>query len=240
MSLSIESRQVGDVSVLKCIGRITQGAESAVLEQQLDGLVTRAPYIVLDLSAVDFVDSSGLGLLVRYHMRTRAADGHLKLCSVTPRTAEILRMTNLTSVFELHVSADDAIAASYRPAASGSTPYRFATDILCVDRSVDVQCYVREMLAQAGYGIMTAGNLPDALTLLQATRPKVVIVSAELRASRQTQTAERFNQIADTCRVVELPPGFSHDEAGDAGTRLIEQVRAVVGEPGRTRGTKTS
>jgi anti-sigma B factor antagonist len=230
MPLSVQTRRVGDITVLKCAGRIVEGAESAELQRHLNEEIAHDPFIILDLGGVDFLDSSGLGLLVRFHTRTRAAQGHLKLCAVPPRVAEILKMTRLAAIFESYATDDAAIAASYQPASSGTTPYRFNTDILCVDKSVDVQHYVREVLAQAGYGVMTAGNLSDALILLQATRPKAVIIGADLRASRSTQTGERFNQLADGLPVVDLPGEFSHADAGEAGRRLVEQVRAVAGE----------
>lgn len=229
MPLSVQSRRVGDITVLKCSGRIVEGAESAVLQQHLDDAIAYDPFTVLDLGGVDFLDSSGLGLLVRFHTRTSAARGHLTLCSVPARIAEVLRLTRLAAVFESYATEAEAIAASYQPSRTGIKPFRFNTDILCVDKSADVLCYVREVLAQAGHGVMTVDNLPDALILLQVSRPKVVVIGADLHASRSTQAAERFNRLADAHAVVELPRAFSHDDAGDAGPRLIEQVRAAIG-----------
>ena len=68
---------------------------------------------------------------------------------------------------------------------------------------------MREVLGQAGYGVLTAGNLPDGLILLQATRPRLLIVAGALRATRDTHTAEKFNRLADATNVVELPSTFS-------------------------------
>jgi anti-sigma B factor antagonist len=231
MALSLQSRVVGDVTVVTCHGRIVEGVESAPLQKLLADLVASPnPYIVLDFGGVDFIDSAGLGLLVRFLTRTRAAGGHLALCAVPAKVSEVLRMTRLAAIFESYASEAEAIAASYRSASSAGAPSRFSTDILCVDKSVDVQCYVREVLAQAGYGVLTAGNLPDALVLLQAARPKVVVIGAELRSLRNTQTAERFNGLADARPVVELPSGFSKDDAGIASRRLLDQIRSVAGE----------
>ena len=230
MSLLVESRLVGDVTVVACRGRIVEGAESAPLQRKLDDVIASPdPYIVLDLGGVEFIDSAGLGLLVRYLTRSRSARGHLTLCAVPPKISDVLRMTRLKAVFEAHDSEAEAIAASYRPTPVAGAPYRFSTDILCVEQSVDVQCYVRELLAQAGYGVLTAGNLPDGLILMQAARPKVLVIGADLRTARNTATAQRFNSLADAHRVVELPAAFSRDDAGDAGERLLAEVRAVLG-----------
>jgi anti-sigma B factor antagonist len=228
MSLEVQSRLVGDVTVVTCRGRIVEGAESAPLKQTFDKVFDSPdPYVVLDLDGVEFIDSAGLGLLLRYLARSRAVRGHLVLSSVQPKVSEVLRISRLKSVLESYDSAADAIAASV----DGSS--RVSTDILCVEQSVDVQCYVRELLAREGYGVLTAGNLPDALILLQAARPKVLVIGADLHAARNTGTAERFNSLANAHPVVELPAEFSRDDAGDAGQRLLAQVRAAVtGERG--------
>ena len=226
MPISLESRRVGDITVVTCSGRIVEGAESIALGQFLDDLVPFGPNLILHLGGVDFIDSSGLGLLVRYTTRTRQAHGHFKLCALSSKTAEVLRITHLDKVFEAYALEADAIAAFYERASSSTGSTRLHTDILCVDASMDVQALVRELLAQAGYGILTAGNLPDALILLQATRPKLVIIGSQLRAARNTGTAEKFNRLADAVAVIELPEDFSRLDAGEAGNHLLDQVRA--------------
>lgn len=229
MLLSVQSRRVGHITVVKCTGRITEGPESTVLKQQLDSLFEENPYVVLDLGDVQFIDSSGLGLLVRFLTRSKAVQGHLTLCSVPHKVSEVLRISGLKAIFESYDTEAEAIAASYRPARSAQAPYRFKTDVLCVDRSSDVLSYVREVLGQAGYGVLTTGVLPDALILLQAAQPKVVIIGADLRSQRNTWTAQRFNSLADTTAVIELPAEFSRTDAGDAAQRLLDQVGAVIG-----------
>jgi len=234
VALSIESRRIGDITVVSCTGRIVEGAESAALREKLDGLIPHDPFIVLNLGGVDFLDSSGLGLLVRFLTRTRAAQGHFKLCSLPARITEVLRLSRLTSIFDAYDSEADAVTACCQPVQSGVS-HRFSTDILCVEKSHDLQHYLREMLMQAGYGVMTTGNLHDALILLKAARPRVVVLSATLRASRESHAAETFNRLVHADTVVELPAGFSSDDAGAAAERLLEQVRAIVGENGGVR-----
>jgi len=104
-----------------------------------------------------------------------------------------------------------------------------AANILCVETSADVLAYVRELLRQAGYAVVTTGNLPDALTLLTATRPKLVVIGAELRATRNTRAADTFNRMADALPVIELPANFSSDDAGVAGSRLLSHVQTIIG-----------
>lgn len=224
---SLQSRRVGDITVVKCRGRIVEGAESAVLHQHLADWLPHEPWIVLDLGEVHFIDSSGLGLLVRFLSRTRTAQGDLKLCAVPAAVAEVLRITKLRTILESHESEADAISALYQRRTSVDALDYFNPEVLCVEKSEDVLAYVGELLRQAGYGVITSGNLPDALILLKATQPKVVVISAELR-SASTWTGEAFNGLADARAVVELPADFSSHDAGHSGGRLLDQIRVVL------------
>lgn len=235
MSLLLQSRRVGDIAVVQCSGRIVEGADAAALQQHVNQLFPYGPaYVILDLGEVDFIDSSGLGCLVRLLTRTQAAGGNVKLCAVSAKIGEVLKMTRLTTIFESYESEVDAVAAFYQRGTGAGAVSRFKTDILCVEGSDDVLAYVRELLGQSGYGVMTARNLPDALTLLQATRPKLVVISAELRAARNTRTAQTFNGLADALSVVELPADFSSHDAGEAARRLLEQVCDAIGQSPRS------
>lgn len=231
MSLSLQARQVGEIVVIRCRGRIVEGPEASALRQHVGDVLRDAPFIILHLAEVDFIDSGGLGLLVRLLSRTQAAGGDLKLCAVTARVHEVLRITRLASIFDAYPTEAEAIAAFYDRSRPGAVPRRFDNEILCVEPSADVLSYVSELLRQAGYGVMTSANLPDALVLLRASTPKLVVIGARLRTARDTWTAGTFNTESGALPVVELPADFSASDAGDAGQRLLDQVRALL-QPG--------
>jgi hypothetical protein len=153
------------------------------------------------------------------------------LCAVPPRVTEVLRVTRLSTSFDVHASPDEAIIAFCQESTYEAVSDRLRTDVLCVEQSVDVLAFVRELLKHAGYGVVTSNNLPDALILLKAMRPKAVVIGADLRSVRSTRTGESFNRLAEAGAVVELPPGFSSRDAGDAGQQVLDQVRAAVGDP---------
>ncbi len=232
MSLSLQTRRIGDITVVTCSGRIVAGEESDTLQQHVGRVLPDEPFVILNVREVNYVDSGGAGMLVRLLNRTRTAGGDLKLCQISERVAEILRITRLDKVFDSHASESDAIAAFLRHAASSGKSTSLEADILCVDPSPDVLAYVNEVLRQAGYGVMTLDNLPDALLVLKGSRPKVVVMGSELRATRGTWTADTFNALAGAGTVVELPADFSHTDAGEGGRRLLESVRAALGSRG--------
>ena len=229
MSLSLQSQRFGGIVLAKCGGRIVEGSESSLLQQEVDGLLDESPYVVLDLSDIDFIDSSGLGLLVRLLNRARPArrgSQNLRSASSCQGDPQGNQTRNDSPAVRIRGNSDcgDVQPCEIDPHA-GST----ATDNLCVAESRDVLAYVCEILRQAGFGVLSSDNLPDALMLLRAVRPKAVVIDSDLRAARATSTAESFNTLADAHCVIELSADFSHRDAGEAGERLLDRVRSLIG-----------
>ena len=81
------------------------------LREQLIGLVSSERYrIVVDLEAVDFIDSTGLGVLIGALKRVRSHDGDLALICSEPRVLRVFEITGLDRVFAIHPSLDLAVA----------------------------------------------------------------------------------------------------------------------------------
>lgn len=226
MVLSFRSRTVGDIAVVKCDGQIVEGT-AAALREHVNEVLAQTPAIVLDFSDVTFIDSSGLGLLVRILART--GQDNLKLCGLTSRITEMLRITRLANVFECHESEADAIAAFYRysTGSGGSSPF-VAPNVLCVAKP-DLLTYIREVLQHAGVSVTTTDNLPDAVTLLKATTPKVVFIAHELRSAGSSGVVDTFNGLIETLAAVELPRDFGRRDPTETGPELIERVRVLIG-----------
>lgn len=106
--LTVRSDRAGDVSIIKCAGRIVRGQENilrdAVLQQK------SARIIVVDLSEVESIDAGGLTLLVDLHRWTENNRSHLKLVNPRPFVHEMLTRTHLSCVFDIS-SFNDALAA---------------------------------------------------------------------------------------------------------------------------------
>jgi anti-sigma B factor antagonist len=222
VQLSLEHRRVGDATIVTCKGRLVAGAETAALQGLLDELMPKGGYLVLHLGEVDSLDSGGLGLLVRYLMHAKRSNVTLSVCALSPKIEEVLRVTKLRPVFTPYECEADAIADAYKRDPLGASQ----TTVLCVDASTDVTAYLREMLRAAGYRAISAQNLADALLLLIATRPKVVIVGAELASNRATRTAAEFHNMT-AGRLVTLPEGFSGRDAADAAGEVLRAVAAA-------------
>jgi len=108
--LSLEIRVSDDVTVVYCRGRIVYD-EAATLSEKLAELLPHSRQIVLELSGVNVIDGAGLGELVVLLMWARANQGAIKLATPTRPVYEVLKLTRLASVFEIHPRPEDAILA---------------------------------------------------------------------------------------------------------------------------------
>ena len=113
MQLRMESRPVGDVLIVQCHGRIVAGNEVFTLHSHVGDSIEKHGDVVLQLDKVEFVDSSGLGALVRLMQAARSRGGDVKLSGVPPNIRKMLELTNLLAQFETYDSVEEAITAAY-------------------------------------------------------------------------------------------------------------------------------
>ncbi len=102
MSVTMTTRQVGDVTVIDSAGRITLGEGSSAFRDTIKDLVIKGDKkILLNLSEVSYIDSSGIGELVSGYTTVSNAGGKLKLLGLTKRVQDLLQITKLYTVFEV-------------------------------------------------------------------------------------------------------------------------------------------
>ena len=110
MSAKLNPRQVGDVTVVDVSGRITLGEGSSNLREGIRDLVAKGnKKILLNLGEVSYIDSSGIGELVSAFTSVTNQGGHLKLLNLTKRVKDLLQITKLYTVFEVHEDEAKAV-----------------------------------------------------------------------------------------------------------------------------------
>jgi anti-sigma B factor antagonist len=110
MSIKLNTRQVGDVTVLDLAGRITLGEGSSTLRDSLKELVAKGEKkILLNLGDVTYIDSSGIGELVSGFTTVTNQSGSLKLLGLNKRVKDLLQVTKLYTVFEAFEDEAEAI-----------------------------------------------------------------------------------------------------------------------------------
>lgn len=112
MDLSLSTRDEGDWTVVAVGGEIDVYTAPKLRETLVDLVNVGRFRLVVDLEAVDFLDSTGLGVLVGGLKRLRAHDGTLRVVCTQERLLKIFRITGLTKVFPIHGSVEEAVAAT--------------------------------------------------------------------------------------------------------------------------------
>ena len=112
MTVKIGKREVGEVTVVDLSGRLTLGDASAQLRDTLRDLLGQGRRkIVLNLGQLAYIDSSGLGELVSGFTTVKNQGGQLKLTNLTQKVNDLLTITKLYTVFEVHNDEKAAVSS---------------------------------------------------------------------------------------------------------------------------------
>lgn len=108
--MNITERQVGDITVLDLEGKILLGEGDVQLKQCVSDLISRGVRrVLLNCKEVPYMDSSGLGEVVRCYTAVKRAGGELKLVNLTKRLIDLFTITKLITVFETFDSEEAAL-----------------------------------------------------------------------------------------------------------------------------------
>nr|WP_202513130.1 STAS domain-containing protein [Streptomyces sp. SID3343] len=112
VDLSLSTRTEGGRTIVEVGGEIDVYTAPKLREQLVELVNEGQFHLIVDMEAVDFLDSTGLGVLVGGLKRVRAHEGSLQLVCTQERILKIFRITGLTKVFPIHPSVAVAIASS--------------------------------------------------------------------------------------------------------------------------------
>jgi len=230
MPLSLSTRAVGQVTIIRCSGRIVAGNETESLRSHVNGMLLERKHFVLHLGEVSFVDSSGLGTMVRLLTSTRQSRGDLKLCNVPQSIDKVLKMTNLTRLFETHESEESAISAFYQKRAASEQAAAPGRPVVCIHPDNDVLAYLRELLRKGGFDVHTSTSMKDAIVLIRVTRPDLVLLGPNPNLTPSPASRQAFDHACRGIRMVELGSEFSSLEAGEAASQLLENIQTRLKE----------
>ena len=113
--MKLSAREAEGVTVLSLNGSVMGGPDASALNDELHKLAgKKKKKIVLDLSGVESMNSSGLGMLIGALTTMKNAGGELKIAAASDKISSLLTITKLTTVFELHTSVKKALASFSR------------------------------------------------------------------------------------------------------------------------------
>lgn len=108
MTLSLSTETRGGFVVVDVAGDLDVYT-APQLQEALDQTVCNGGRVILDLSKVHFIDSTGLGTIAGAHEKSRAANGELRLVVADPHVLKIFRITGFEGIFAIYGKLDDAI-----------------------------------------------------------------------------------------------------------------------------------
>lgn len=106
---SIEVESVAGAQVVRPIGSCTMEVAESLSRRLLELASRPRPLLVIDLTKLDFIESTGLGGLVSGYLRARRQGGEIRLLSPHPAILELLKLTRLTQLFQVHDRLEDAL-----------------------------------------------------------------------------------------------------------------------------------
>ena len=110
MHLALTERQIGAVTVLDLVGKLTIDHDAQRLKDKINSLIQqRRTQIVLNLTDVSYIDSGGLGQLVASYGSVAKTSGGLKLLGVSKRNHDLLSITRLVTLFDAYDSEKEAV-----------------------------------------------------------------------------------------------------------------------------------
>lgn len=109
--MNVSTRQRDGVTVVDLEGKITIGRGDVALRDAINAAIDDGSRrVLLNLEKVKSMDSSGMAELGAAYRRMEELDGTIALCNLPANVAEILRMTQIVTVFDVYASEDEAIA----------------------------------------------------------------------------------------------------------------------------------
>lgn len=120
-SLSVHTQICGNAFIFLCKGRLVFGDECAVLRDRVSSMLLGSPNIVVNLREVDYIDSGGVGVLIGLLVSARNRNGDLKLVAPNEHVTDVVRRSNLHTIFEIYTDADKAVAAFHEKTTSECT-----------------------------------------------------------------------------------------------------------------------
>lgn len=110
--MELTSREDGDITILTVTGDLVIGEPESTFKKTVTQLLEEGRVnLLVDLSSVGFLDSSGLGALVRALTQSQKEGGQTKLLNAGPQVRKLLQMTKLDSVFEIHSDLEAAVSS---------------------------------------------------------------------------------------------------------------------------------
>jgi anti-anti-sigma factor len=188
---------------LICSGRIAYGGEAEELDSVLQELFKETGTVELDLAQVNFLDSSGIGVLVRNLVRARSQRKLLKLTELSDPVRKTLEVTNVLGQFR----------TSAAPAC-----VRRGLRVLFVHPSAEIRTFAAALLQSRGAQVNTCASMYDARVIATAGETDLLILPGEIESSNG----------GGSVKTLQLDKDFFEASGEKAAEDLVAKINAVM------------
>jgi anti-anti-sigma factor len=203
--LELRTDYSGELARVTCRGRVAMGPETQELDALLQRLLREVGTIDLDLEHVDFLDSSGIGVLVRNLIRAREQRKTMRLVALSPQARKTLEITSVLGQFRGRDSAGPEIKPGLR--------------VLFVHPSAEVRTFVSSLLKSRGASVSSCARGYDARLLMTAGELDVVVACTETKTEVVTPAGGKM---------VTLPADFFQRIGEEVSEALLAAVSAAT------------
>jgi anti-anti-sigma regulatory factor len=178
--------------------------------------------LVLNVSEVERLDSTGIGLLVRIATNLHKRGGDIRLASPPEFFVKLLKLANLSSVLQVHATEEDAILSFLRHRSTHKAAERPGSRVLFFDQSADLCAFVRAVLTQHGFDIKSTSNFGDAKILLRVDEVDYILVGPGTPQLSSETALRSLMPLMPKAKALHLDPEFKSREAHEATEALLQ------------------
>ena len=222
MPLTLNTRHVGNVYVIQCIGRIVLGEDERALDAAINHAERGFCRIVLNMSGVTRIDSMGVGLLVRQSTYLTGQGGGIHLAASPSFVTDLLDLTKVSAVIRSFDTEDEAILAFHDRSVARKPDTQRGPSLLIFDPSPDLCTFARSVLAQQGFNIRTTCSFGDAKLLLRINPTDYILIGPCSTQLPSDIAAHGLAAIAPHASILQLASDFKTHEALDAARILLK------------------
>jgi anti-anti-sigma factor len=201
------------------------GEELQSLEATFERVVREFHLIVLNAAGVTRLDSSGMGLLVRYAANLRKRGGDIRLAAPQPFITELLEITLLSTLVQSYATEQEAVVSFLSQSSPPAVHHQPRHRVLVVDRSPDLGAFVRIVLRQHDYEVTSVSLVSDAKVLLQVHPVDYILVGPGTPQMPPAAMLAALKNLAPTATALQLTPEFRSFDAQQAAELLLEMFQ---------------
>jgi anti-anti-sigma factor len=229
MPLDLVSRHLGNVSIIHCKGRIAMGDEVKALDEKLRSCTREFTRVVLNTAAIDRVDSSGIGLLVRHATNLHKVGGDIRLAEPPEFLVALINLANLSKFLRVYETEEAAIL-SFLERQPTQKIEKHGARVLFFDQSPDLCAFVRAVLTQHGFDVKWTTNFGDAKILLRVEDVDYILVGPGTPQLSSETALRALRAAAPKAVSLHLPTDFNSHDAHPATEMLLALFKPQVGQ----------